>query len=63
MADVVDKAVSANDEAPGDAVVTADNSGTPKKVIRSTLAVNDNPIARLNAWYNGRIAVNPTYYG
>ena len=63
MAIMLTKAVTANDESPGDAISTVTKSGDIKVVTRSQFAVNDNGIDRLNDWYDGRIAVNPTYYG
>lgn len=63
MADVTLKAVDAADTDVGDALATVDKGGNAKTVDRGEFADNDNNIARLNAWYDGRIAVNPTYYG
>jgi len=63
MAIMLTKAVNANDVEPGNAIATVSKSGTIQKVERHNSAVNYNGLDRLNAWYDGRIAVNPTYYG
>ena len=62
MAIMLTKAVNANDVEPGNAIATVTKSGTIKKIERHASAVNYNTIDRLNTWYDGRIAVNPTYY-
>jgi hypothetical protein len=61
MADVCQKAVSANDENAGNAIVHVAADGTITKLTRSIFAANRNPIARLNAWLDDRMD-NPTYY-
>jgi hypothetical protein len=62
MANVATKADASVNTDVGDALATVDKGGNAKTVDRGEIADNDNNIERLNAWYNGRIAVNPTYY-
>jgi hypothetical protein len=61
MADIT-KSVSAAETDVGDTLATVDKGGNAKTVDRGEFADNDNNIDRLNDWYNGRIASNPTYY-